>query len=328
MSVKTEVLRMLEENRGTPLSGEEMAGELKVSRAAVWKAVKALEGEGHRIAAVPGSGYRLDAESDVLTEAGIRSALPPVLRDCPMEVHPVIGSTNTHLKALAGAGAPHGTLVVAGCQTAGRGRLGRSFYSPADSGLYLSLLLRPDRKAEDLLVITIASAVAVCRAIEHQTGVTASIKWVNDIFVGGRKVCGILTEAVSDFESGMVESIVIGVGVNIRPPEGGFPPEVAGVAGALGASGGTRNQIAAALYEELLALAGQLTEPADFLEEYRSRSLVLGRALEFVHGGERITGIGRAISDEGSLVVDTPNGELVLKSGEVSLGSENFVRRD
>ena len=207
MAVKNEVAALLEQRRGTAVSGQELADMLGVSRAAVWKAVKQLQDEGYRISAATNRGYLLENETDVLSADGIRLNLPERYRELPVKVYRSVGSTNTEAKAAALRGMPHGTIIAADEQTAGRGRFGKSFYSPARSGLYMSVIQKPQKPVSDCTLITAAAACAVTDSLEELCGVRAGIKWVNDIFLGGRKISGILTEAISDFESGTVEAI-------------------------------------------------------------------------------------------------------------------------
>jgi len=320
MQTKKDVLGVLENERGRYVSGQELASALDISRTAVWKAVKALEADGHKILAVPSKGYRLDAHSDVLSEEGIRAALPEKYRSSPISVFGTLDSTNTQAKKLALDKARHGTLIFAEGQSAGRGRCGRSFFSPSNTGLYMSVILRPERGMSELQMITVAAAVAVCRAIEKQTDQIPRIKWVNDIYLNGKKVCGILTEAVTDFESGGIESIVVGVGVNCATSEDMLPEELRGVAGSIGGGTISRNRLAADIAEGILDTFGKLGDKA-IIEEYRERSLMCGREISFVRAGETVLADVTGINDVGNLLVRLKSGEeLVLNSGEVSLG--------
>ena len=232
MAIKNEIALMLEQSRGTAVSGQELADRLGVSRAAVWKAVKQLQDEGYSISAGTNRGYMLESGSDVLTAEGIRLHLTEKYRGIPVEVFRSASSTNTEAKAAALRGMPHGTLIAANEQTAGRGRFGKPFYSPANTGLYMSVLLKPQKPLSDCMGITMAAACAIIDSLESVCGVHAGIKWVNDIFCSGRKVSGILTEAMSDFESGMAESVIVGIGVNISTEK--FPEEISGIAGSVG----------------------------------------------------------------------------------------------
>lgn len=321
MTVKQSVLRALGEARGASVSGEALAQSLGVSRAAVWKAIKSLQGEGYRISAGTNRGYRLEEYPDLLTAEGISAMLPLELAQLDLRVFDEIDSTNLEAKRLAMTGLSR-CAVIADRQTAGRGRLGRSFYSPPGCGIYTSLLLRPrpDQLA-DVTLLTTAAGVAVCRALEKAAGVQAEIKWVNDLYLNGKKICGILTEGVTDFESGMIESIVIGYGVNFRD-DAHLPEELRPIVGSVfGAEPPTvtRSALAAAMLAELLPLAEDLSSRS-FLPEYRRRSMLLGREIVFSRAGGRFAAVAEGIDDNGGLVVRLPDGSReTLRSGEVSV---------
>ncbi|GKH64358.1 bifunctional ligase/repressor BirA [Eubacteriales bacterium] len=321
MTVKQSVLRALGEARGASVSGEVLAQSLGVSRAAVWKAIKSLQGEGYRISAGTNRGYRLEEYPDLLTAEGISAMLPLELAQLDLRVFDEIDSTNLEAKRLAMTGLSR-CAVIADRQTAGRGRLGRSFYSPPGCGIYTSLLLRPrpDQLA-DVTLLTTAAGVAVCRALQKAAGVQAEIKWVNDLYLNGKKICGILTEGVTDFESGMIESIVIGYGVNFRD-DAHLPEELRPIVGSVfGAEPPTvtRSALAAAMLAELLPLAEDLSSRS-FLPEYRRRSMLLGREIVFSRAGGRFAAVAERIDDNGGLVVRLPDGSReTLRSGEVSV---------
>lgn len=323
MSVKDAILQMLESHREEDISGEQMAQELGVSRAAIWKAINGLKAQGYPITAVTNRGYRLREESDLLSAQGIRPFLLPDMQQNPLFVFDTIDSTSLELKRSAMQGAAHLTAVIADRQTLGRGRFGRSFFSPPGCGIYLSLLLKPSpQQLSDATLITTAAAVAVCRAIERLTTLCPQIKWVNDIYLNGKKVCGILTEAVTDVESGAIESVVIGCGINFKLGEEKLPEELAKVAGTLfGADKPpvSRNRLVAEILNELIGI-WQAFPARDFLHDYRSRSFLLGKEIVFSRGETKYAAIAKAIDDEGALVVQLKNGEqMVLRSGEVSV---------
>ncbi len=234
MNTKEKLLELFERSNGKYLSGEEIASELDISRTAVWKAVNALRADGCNIDAVPNRGYRLVSDADVLSENGIRKYLDASLAHNAINVYTVTDSTNIRAREAALAGKPEGFAAVAGSQTAGRGRRGRSFYSPAGTGLYLSLLLRPAAlPSRQTLKITTLAAVAACEAVETLSDRKAMIKWVNDIFIDGKKVSGILTEASFSLESDAAEYVILGIGFNILTPGDGFPEEIKDIAGAI-----------------------------------------------------------------------------------------------
>ncbi len=318
---KDAVLDLLWKNADRSVSGAELAEALSLSRTAVWKAVEQLRAEGYVIESAPRRGYRLRSESDVLSATGIRKHLQsPELR---LEYFREIDSTNTALKARAARGEAEGLALVAGRQTRGRGRMGRSFYSPGDSGVYLSLLLRPALSAAEAARITACAAVAAAETIEELSGRQARIKWVNDVLVDGKKVCGILTEASLDCESGLMNHVIVGVGVNALEPAGGFPEELREVAGAVfpgKALPELRCRLAAGILDRLWTLCRRL--PAeDPYEAYRSRSLVLGQDVLLL-SPEKAPVPARVLDLERdyALRVELADGSRrLVRSGEVSI---------
>ncbi len=321
MPTKNDVLAVLEFSRNRFVSGQELAETLNISRTAVWKAVKSLEEDGHRILAVTNKGYRLDSDSDLLTEEGVRANLPNQYKNLPITVLSVTDSTNTQAKKLAADAAPHGTILLAEEQTAGRGRYGKSFFSPRGAGLYMSVILKLHSGIAEPQMITVAAALAVCRAIEKLTDLKPLIKWVNDIYLDGKKVCGILTEAVTDFESGGIESIIVGVGVDCTTKEETLPPELHGIVGALGEGAVCRNRLAAEIAAGILDSFNDLGG-SEIIDGYRARSLMHGKEISFMRNGEIFRAKVTGISDSGALLVCLDNGtEFELQSGEVTIGS-------
>lgn len=325
MAVKQALLALLEARRGAYLSGEEAAGRLGVSRAAVWKAVRALRADGYAIDAATNRGYRLAPEADVLSAAGVQKYLGPACAALCLRVLEETPSTNAQLREEAAAGAPEGTALIAARQTAGRGRLGRSFYSPAGTGVYLSLLLRPAHLAPERAVrVTTMAAVAMCEAVEQVSGRAAAVKWVNDVFVGGKKVCGILTEGSFGMEDGRLEYLVLGVGMNAYEPAGGFPADIAGVAGAIyeAPQPDGKNRLAAAFLNRFMALWAAPEESA-YAREYRRRSFVLGRRVTVLSREGTRSALALDVDEECRLVVRYDNGTLGrLSSGEISVRPE------
>ena len=322
MTTKEKLLELLEGSREVYLSGEELAKTLAVSRAAVWKAVRRLQREGYPIDAVTNRGYRLSRGGDRLSAPGIRKYLKREYRGLPITVEEEIPSTNTALRALAEAGAPEGTVYLAQGQTGGRGRMGRSFYSPAGTGLYLSLLLRPvSWEPARAAQLTAAAAAAMCEAIREVTGKEPGIKWVNDLLLDGKKVCGILTEASFSMESGVLEYAVLGLGVNVYPPEGGFPGELGEIAGAVLESPGedVRSRLAGEFLNRFLA-GYEHPEDRSFLEVYRSRSVAVGRKITVLSGGTERRAIAYGVDDDCRLLVRYPDGtEQALSYGEIRI---------
>lgn len=223
---KQALLQALSGAEGRYISGEQLAQTLGVSRAAIHKAAAALTAQGYTLEAAPRRGYRLLGGDPFCADAvGEYPA--------PVYVHERLDSSNQTAKRLALAGAPHGTLVLAGQQSAGRGRMGRRFESPAGKGIYLSLVLRVPVPASEALGVTVGAAVAVARAVQKLCGIELGIKWVNDLYYQGKKVCGILTEAGTSVESGLLEWLVVGIGLNLTTTPADWPEELARTAGSL-----------------------------------------------------------------------------------------------
>ena len=308
---KQALLQALSGAEGRYISGEQLAQTLGVSRAAIHKAAAALTTQGYTLEAAPRRGYRLLGGDPFCADAvGEYPA--------PVYVHERLDSSNQTAKRLALAGAPHGTLVLAGQQSAGRGRMGRRFESPAGKGIYLSLVLRAPVPASEALGVTVGAAVAVARAVQKLCGIELGIKWVNDLYYQGKKVCGILTEAGTDLESGRLEWLVVGIGLNLTSTAADWPAELAGKAGSLypgGPAPVSRAALAGAIARELLALCPGF----DCLDEYRARCFVPGHWVTVCAGAETYAAKALAIDDEGRLVVRRENGrEEALCCGEVT----------
>ncbi|MDL2281247.1 biotin--[acetyl-CoA-carboxylase] ligase [Selenomonadales bacterium OttesenSCG-928-I06] len=319
MSVKKEILKILEENRGKNLSGQDIADKLSVSRAAVWKAIRSLKEQGYQIYATTNKGYRMDENSDVLSVEGIRAFLDECYQENNVLIYESLDSTNSHAKRLVIDGIEHGSIIIADEQTAGRGRLGRSFFSPAHTGLYMSLVLRPKRDIYDSVLITIAAAVAVCLVIEELTNESPKIKWVNDVFLDKKKICGILTEGIGDLETGAIESIVVGIGVNLTTAAEKFPAEIKDKAGSVWRKGVYRNILAAKIANNLLRLQENLTDP-QLIAEYKSRSFIIDKDILYQKNGTDYLGHVLDINDRGNLVVRTSSEDIIiLESGEVTI---------
>lgn len=254
MATKDKVLNLLIENLNSgvenSVSGEKLAAECGVSRAAIWKAVNALRSEGIAIEGTTNGGYIL-CDNDIFTTQVFSQTLKNDFHefaDSYVEIFKEIDSTNTYAKrvltecgnlrnsdgTLTTAGQKyHRAIIAAESQTAGRGRLGRTFVSPAKTGIYISIIYAPSGGITNPAKITAFSAVAVCRAIKKLYGISCQIKWINDIYANGKKICGILTEGFTNFETGTIESAIIGIGINMRDNPSLFPSEVAKVAGSI-----------------------------------------------------------------------------------------------
>lgn len=300
-------------------SGQELADRAGLTRAAIWKAIEALRAEGYEIEARSRRGYRLLGVHNFLNGEALSALCPEVGK---VEYHEEIGSTNDRAIALAQAGAEAGTVVLADRQVTGKGRRGRSFYSPAGTGLYLSLVLRPTLPAREATLLTVAAAVSVAQAAEALGAQGIGIKWVNDIYCYDRKCAGILTEANLSIEDGGLEWAVIGIGVNVyQAPD--VPEEIAQRYGALfeapGADPLLRARLAAGILEHLRHYERHL-EARRYLGAYRERLLYRGETVELVQGKRHRYVRAIDIDRDGALVIENEKGKREhIASGEVSL---------
>lgn len=336
MTIKDQVLLLLESHRGEFFSGQEIAGKLSVTRAGIWKAVKGLQKEGYAIEAVNNKGYSLQKAPDVLSAAYIGQKLKENGIELTVQVEKKVDSTNNVLKQYAAEGEKRNMVLLTEKQSAGRGRRGRSFYSPEGTGLYLSLLLHPDVGPEEGTMLTTLTAVAAAKAIEKTMGEPVQIKWVNDVWLRGRKISGILTEGSASLEEGRLEYVIVGIGINIYEPPGGFPEELKEVAGAVFTSHIPRENFRNRLSAEFLISFMKYYEnfpSKDYLEEYRNRLFVIGKRVRIItYGGascEDGAQTGReyaqvlGINDACHLQVRYDDGTVeFLSSGEISIKME------
>ena len=322
MNIKQTLLNTLAEADGGYISGAAIAEKLGVSRNAVWKTVKALEADGFVIESVTSKGYRLSADSNRISADLIAPLLTTKEIGRNMQVFSEIGSTNTAAKKLASERVPDGTVIIADKQTEGRGRMGRSFESPSGTGIYMSLVLYPKFGLECAPLITSAAACAVAEAIDEVCGCDVSIKWVNDLYINGRKICGILTEASLGLEMKSLDHAVIGIGVNVRSVRNVFGEELGNIATSIEDETGVkadRNVLCGAMLNKLEHYLG-MVESREFLNEYRRRELLTGNTITANVGGNTLTGMAMGIDDNANLIIKLPDGKLKkLSSGEASL---------
>lgn len=320
MSVKDKVLKELEEHKGSYISGGELASILGVSRNAIWKSIKTLEKNGYQIDAVSGKGYCLASQNDILSTHSINQHLNYNL---DLHIYKSISSTNTVLKEMAEKGSAHGTVLISEEQTAGRGRMGKKFHSPSGTGIYLSILLRPDIPAGEALFLTTSAAVATAKAIEEVSDKQAGIKWVNDIYINNKKVCGILTEASFNMETGKLDYAVVGIGINICTPKNGFPSDIDNIATAIfdshSDSLNKRSQLIAHLLNYFMDYYSNF-QNKDYVDEYIRRSILLGKEIYVIDGENTVDAIALELDSDCRLKVRFDNGaEKWLNSGEVSI---------
>lgn len=309
MNLKEEILTRLYSGE---ISGEQLAMQLGVTRAAVWKGVKQLTAEGYNIVAATNRGYTL-LPSNVMNACGVRKRLTT---DWTVEAVKETDSTNNIAKARAAGGADN-YAVVAECQTSGRGRLSRAFFSPPRASVYLSAAIRPKTlTVADCGKITAYAAVATARAVEKLSGADVKIKWVNDLYIGGKKVCGILTEGGVGMEGGTLDYAVVGIGVNVRSVA--FPDGLSDVATTIEDETGARVdrcELAAEILDNLSRMEAEISSGA-YLSEYRSRSCVIGQRV-IINGESEAEAIG--IDDDCSLLLDRGGETFKFSAGEVSV---------
>ena len=301
------------------VSGAEISSLLGVTRAAVWKQITSLRGDGYVIPGDPRNGYRLLPEGERAYEVSLLRSFAGEGRR--VAFFPVTGSTNTDLKELAAAGAPAGTLCVAEKQTEGRGRRGRSVASP-EGGVYFSLLLRPKLPLSEVSALTGAVAVACARVLEAETGLPVGIKWVNDLYLNNKKAVGILCEAAADLESGTPEYVAVGVGIDLA---GELPEELDGIATTVEHEGGRIPDRATLIAKTVRAIEAAAKDPLspEILSESRRRSVLLGKRVTVNRGDGTFRAVAKEINDRGELVVERENGETqTLFSGEISVHGE------
>lgn len=319
--MKTEILKLLKEG-DRYVSGQELCDHFTVSRTAVWKIINQLKEEGYRIDAVRNRGYRLVEAADVITVAELESQMAEGLAGSHIECWEELDSTNNRAKRLGEEGASDGTLVTADHQTAGKGRRGRSWVSERGTGIWMSLLLRPYIPPVSASMLTLVAALAVASGIKDSTGLIARIKWPNDIVIGGKKVCGILTEMSAEPED--IQYVVIGMGINANIRE--FPEEIRDKATSLYIESGDtviRSRVIAMvmkamnLYYDLFMKAGDLSL---ILEEYEEKLANKGKEVLVMASGGGYRGLCLGIDKNGELLVQLDNGTVNhVVSGEVSV---------
>ncbi len=309
--------------RGTAgyVSGQELCEALGVSRTAVWKGMQKLKKEGYQIEAIPNKGYRLVESPDIIDPDELSSIRQTAWAGKKIVYFDVTDSTNIQAKRLAEEGAPHGTLVIAGRQEAGRGRRGRAWESPAQDGVFMTVLLRPDLKPKDASMLTLVAAMAVAKAVRQLYGLPAMIKWPNDVLLSGKKICGILTEMSAEIDS--VNYLVTGIGINVSNRK--FEGEVSQMATSILLEGGKRARRVELIeavweqYEKYYDLFMKKMDLSDIVEEYNGSLVNLGRQVRILDPKEPFVGTAEGITPKGELLVETGQGTRRVSSGEVSV---------
>lgn len=319
--MKAELLKILRSS-GEYISGQQLCGHFGVSRTAIWKVIRQLKEDGYEIEAVKNKGYRIGRTPDVMTADEMKSRLSTrwlgqacVYREC-------VDSTNNWARRLAEEGAEEGTLVVTEEQTGGKGRRGRSWTASRGANIMMTLLLRPKIRPEHASRLTLLMAMAVAEGIQKVTGLSAGIKWPNDVVVGGKKVCGILTELSAEVD--YVNYVVIGAGINVNQEH--FPEELSRIAGSLCQETGehiSRPELAAAVLLELERLYAIFLKTEDLVELYESYNLHcvnIGHEIRVLEPGKEYTGTTDGINARGELVVRKADGTVTeVYAGEVSV---------
>ncbi len=322
---KDDVLAILLKSSGY-VSGELISSHLNISRAAVNGAVKALRTDGCVINSVTNRGYQLVSCPDRLFAGDVYSYLDDD-RCRTVICLASVDSTNNRLKDMIKQDIPSGTCMIANEQTGGRGRMGRAFVSPPNTGIYMSMLIKPTGDLSDMSRITAWTAVAVHKAILSACGVNTGIKWVNDLYIGNRKISGILTEMTVESEIGMVSNVIIGIGINVNQKQSDFPPELSDIATSIAAASGSkdlsRSRLAAEVIKELDLMMDNWESGSDrYIDTYRSNCVTTGRRVTVTNyaTGDGKSGIALEVNDDYSLKVRYDDGTVEdVRSGEVSV---------
>ena len=320
-TMKKEVLELLNRKKGVPVSGLAIGKQLGVSRNAVWKAVNQLKKEGYDITSIPNKGYMLSVSSDILDIEVIQSHLKTKQLGREMKLLPVVDSTNNYLKRKANE-LPDGFAILSQKQTGGRGRMERHFYSPPQSGIYMSFIIRLHRSFDAVSLLTVIAAVSVAQAIKQTAGFEPEIKWVNDVLYRGKKLCGILTEASIEAETGLVDYAIVGIGINVS----GVAEEIKEIAGYINEFSSlpcSRNLLAAAVlnqFEELYLSYAEQGNRAKIINNYRQLLNVFGKEYDIISPRSSYPATPIDIDEDARLIVRDQNGRLhTVHSGEISI---------
>lgn len=319
--MKEEILRLLRSADGY-ISGQELCNRFGVSRTAVWKAINQLKEAGYEIEAQQNKGYRLMAAPDLMTEAEIKSLMHTEWVAKEVLYFDTIDSTNTKAQELAEKGYPSGTLVVADKQESGKGRRGRSWVSPSGTGIFMTLMIKPDINPNNASMLTLVAALAVAKAITSVTGEEAMIKWPNDIVVNSKKVCGILTEMNAQFD--YINHIVVGIGINVHNES--FPEEISQMASSLMIEAGGKRFHRAQIIAETMSYFEQYYDTflktqdlSALVREYDELLVNRNKSVRVLDPKEPFDGKAMGITPKGDLIVDTWESRKLVSSGEVSV---------
>lgn len=325
--MKEEILLLLKSTEGF-ISGEEISKKFGVTRASIWKIINQLKEQGYAIESSTRKGYRLLTTPDVITKEELKSIINTKVIGKHIEYYDEVDSTNNEAKKLARNGAEDGTLVIANCQTKGKGRLGRSWLSPKDTGIWMSIILRPNIMPSQVSCMTLIAGLDMCKAIKRITGLNASIKWPNDLVIGSKKVCGILTEMSAEIQR--INYIVVGIGVNVNTTN--FDKSI-GHATSLMVEGQQkyeRKMIIKEFLEEFdksYALYNKECSFVPFLDNYKENCMTLDKEVKIITNADEYIAYAKDILADGSLLVETKTKEeKVIVAGEVSVrGIQGYI---
>ena len=319
--MKIEILKMLRETEGY-VSGQELCNKFGVSRTAIWKVINQLKEQGYVIDSVQNKGYHITEAPDVMTEEELQSCRKTKWAGQEIAYFDEIDSTNIKAKELAEQGYPNGTLVVADQQVSGRGRRGRSWESPSGTGIFMTLMLKPEINPNNASMLTLVAALAVAKAIKDVTGLDAQIKWPNDIVINGKKICGILTEMSAQFD--YINHIVIGIGINVHNEV--FSDEIAHMASSLLLESQGKKFRRAEIIEKILEYFEEYyeiyleTEDLTALTgEYNKILVNMNKPVRVLDPKDEFEGKAMGITAKGELIVDTWESRKLVSSGEVSV---------
>lgn len=302
------------------VSGQALAEQLGVSRQAVWKEIKSLRESGYEIESATKRGYKLKSFPKYLNAPAVKAALNTKIIGCELTVLDRVGSTNDYLKQRGAEGCKNGAVAATREQVKGKGRLGRAWLSKRDENIAFSVLLRPKIAPYEAAPVTPLAGLAVCKALREFTGLDCRIKWPNDIIVGRKKLCGILTEMSAEFDA--VEYIITGIGINVD--QAVFPEEIAYKATSLLLETGRhydKNKLLASVLNHLEQefLTGNLEFTTTVFEEYSSLCATTGKNVTFMRGTRRVSGMAVGVSESGELKIMLSDGTVVMvNSGEVT----------
>lgn len=318
--MKTKILKQLSE-QDSYISGQELCDQFGVSRTAIWKVMNQLKEEGYIIESVPNKGYHLVSKPDILSKNEIESGLDTKWAGRKLYYFDETGSTNDDVKRFAEEGDPHGTLVVADKQNAGRGRRGRTWVSEKGDNVYFSIALKPDMSPNNASMLTLVMALAVTKAIREETELEALIKWPNDIVVNHKKVCGMLTEMTMELD--YIHEVVIGVGININQTS--FPEEIQQNASSLYVEGGKKIMRSALLqkvmrfFEQYYEQFMETQDLSKLIPEYNQLLVNLDTGVKVLDPKGEYEGVARGVDEQGQLLVEKDGEIIKVYAGEVSV---------